>query len=357
MSFCFCLGSSPVHSDIVLERHGDIVNAIDGTSDDDLPLSYLPKDALHTAIREWLPLFSEERHMSVKKVAAPPSPVITAPANPMPTPGVSVPCTPGVGAVKQAAAAAAELDNESYMQPAASLAPVNSLLEHSESDADSGVEAVEPMEVAPLPPPAVLTSQDSTPSGYDSGVADCSVADGNDKLGLAKEEVMQVDSLATAAGLDCDKGSAALPIATSAARQPGEEITCEDLHLLVELFYMPFEHGVRSSELLSEFVWLKLNCCYVTGARSKSATDEQKSRCAEWMDRAEQFKQKLAFVDATMNKLLNMPNKAILRDLFSYIWDMKTILSLIESFVCWLGTLSRGKRVGWSNDIHDCTYL
>lgn len=36
-------------------------------------------------------------------------------------------------------------------------------------------------------------------------------------------------------------------------------MTEEDLYLLCDLFYLPFEHGARGLKLLVEFNWLKAN--------------------------------------------------------------------------------------------------
>ncbi len=37
------------------------------------------------------------------------------------------------------------------------------------------------------------------------------------------------------------------------------QITSEDLHLLVDFFFLPYEHGERGKALLEEFKWLKEN--------------------------------------------------------------------------------------------------
>lgn len=37
------------------------------------------------------------------------------------------------------------------------------------------------------------------------------------------------------------------------------KINADDLHLLCDLFYLPFEHGSRGFKLLNEFNWLKAN--------------------------------------------------------------------------------------------------
>lgn len=46
---------------------------------------------------------------------------------------------------------------------------------------------------------------------------------------------------------------------------PHSEMTIEDLHLLCDLFYLPFEHGNQGLHLLHEFQWLKTNSNLVAG--------------------------------------------------------------------------------------------
>lgn len=39
----------------------------------------------------------------------------------------------------------------------------------------------------------------------------------------------------------------------------GEQLTTEDITLLCDLFYLPFEHGTQGIQLLQEFHWLHIN--------------------------------------------------------------------------------------------------
>lgn len=43
------------------------------------------------------------------------------------------------------------------------------------------------------------------------------------------------------------------------AKDPNKILTIEDLSLLWDLFYLPFEHGGQAIQLLQEFNWLKSN--------------------------------------------------------------------------------------------------
>lgn len=47
------------------------------------------------------------------------------------------------------------------------------------------------------------------------------------------------------------------------------DLTYEDLALLCDLFYLPFEHGNQGLQLLQEFQWLKSNAHIVISANQK----------------------------------------------------------------------------------------
>jgi len=48
-----------------------------------------------------------------------------------------------------------------------------------------------------------------------------------------------------------------------------EELTVEDLLLLCDLFYLPYEHGTQGLQILHEFQWLKSNLSTIAGTCSK----------------------------------------------------------------------------------------
>ena len=49
-------------------------------------------------------------------------------------------------------------------------------------------------------------------------------------------------------------------------------LTVEDLHLLCDLFYLPYEHGSQGLQLLNEFQWLKTNASAIVGISNKDKT-------------------------------------------------------------------------------------
>lgn len=65
----------------------------------------------------------------------------------------------------------------------------------------------------------------------------------------------------------------------SCCRTEKELLTHDDLALLCDLFYLPFEHGGQGLQLLHEFNWLKSNAYLVTHANctKKNVATEHES--------------------------------------------------------------------------------
>lgn len=117
----------------------------------------------------------------------------------------------------------------------------------------------------------------------------------------------------------------------------------EDLYLLCDLFYLPFEHGNRGFKLLNEFNWLKANASVLLShekpVRKFSNADDTvspKPEVAEWLQRAESFSKHCNSVHELLRKIANCANKEICHDLFSYVWDIAGTLTLLNAFVKWL---------------------
>ncbi|CAG09361.1 unnamed protein product, partial [Tetraodon nigroviridis] len=116
-----------------------------------------------------------------------------------------------------------------------------------------------------------------------------------------------------------------------------EPITIEDLNLLAELFYLPYEHGNKAVQMLREFNWLRANSSVVSVNCKRKETD----KVAEWQARAEKFEEMCCSVIQMFARLSNSANRTILYDLYPYIWDIKSIISMVKSFVQWLGCRSQ----------------
>ena len=61
----------------------------------------------------------------------------------------------------------------------------------------------------------------------------------------------------------------------------------------------------------------------------------------EWQTRAEKFEDMCCSVMQMFTRLSNSANRTILYDLYTYMWDIKSIVSMVKSFVQWLGMYER----------------
>ncbi|KAG5831105.1 hypothetical protein ANANG_G00300320 [Anguilla anguilla] len=125
-----------------------------------------------------------------------------------------------------------------------------------------------------------------------------------------------------------------------------EAVSLEDLTLLAELFYLPYEHGPKAVQMLKEFNWLRANSSIVS-VNSKAKEPE---KVAEWQSRAEKFEEMCCSVIQMFTRLSNSANRTILYDLYPYIWDIKSIISMVKSFVQWLGCRSQSSAQFLSGD-------
>ncbi|GLV34255.1 O-GlcNAcase [Carabus blaptoides fortunei] len=113
------------------------------------------------------------------------------------------------------------------------------------------------------------------------------------------------------------------------------QLTHEDLALLCDLFYLPFEHGGQGLQLLQEFNWLKSNA-HVVIASNNAKEDPVKPEVQEWFDRASKMNEMYQAVNRLFQHLAFCNNRELLYDLYSYVWDIRGIVSLLNSYIKWL---------------------
>ncbi|XP_026131666.1 protein O-GlcNAcase-like [Carassius auratus] len=132
---------------------------------------------------------------------------------------------------------------------------------------------------------------------------------GRSKRQASDEEPMQTEGYAPGPGDN--------PLYTA------EPLTLDDLTLLSELFYLPYEHGATAVLMLQELHWLR---------REDSERDKE-----EWRRRAEKFDDMCSAVVRMFNRLSNVPNRIVLYDLYNYICDIKSGVTMAKAFVKTLG--------------------
>lgn len=117
-------------------------------------------------------------------------------------------------------------------------------------------------------------------------------------------------------------------------------LTYEDLALLVDLFYLPFEHGAKGEQILHEFHWLKSNGYVVSEYRRKQSNEViLNSEINEWYERAAKFNDVTLLIGRLLTRLTFCKNRALLHELYPYVWDIKGVICLLNSYVKWIGKL------------------
>ncbi|XP_072095146.1 protein O-GlcNAcase isoform X4 [Mobula birostris] len=111
-----------------------------------------------------------------------------------------------------------------------------------------------------------------------------------------------------------------------------EAVTLEDLNLLAEMFYLPYEHGPKAVQMLREFQWLRANSSVV----SVNCKGKDAEKIEKWHIRATKFEEMCCNVMQMFTRLANCENRSILYDLYPYVWDIKGVVSMVKSFVQWL---------------------
>ncbi|KAA8595172.1 hypothetical protein FQN60_012307 [Etheostoma spectabile] len=111
-----------------------------------------------------------------------------------------------------------------------------------------------------------------------------------------------------------------------------EPLTLDDLKLLSDLFYLPYEYGPTARAMLQELDWLR---------KHSWAAAAETDKTAEWCSRAQQFDGMCEAVVQMFNRLSNAPNRCILYDLYNYICDIKSGVGLARAYVKTLGGQGR----------------
>uniref|UniRef100_A0A672RYF3 protein O-GlcNAcase n=1 Tax=Sinocyclocheilus grahami TaxID=75366 RepID=A0A672RYF3_SINGR len=107
------------------------------------------------------------------------------------------------------------------------------------------------------------------------------------------------------------------------------------VRLLVGLYYLPHEHGPPAQNLLQDLTWLKANChCVSVNGTGKKVSSQ---KVEEWRDRAGRFLAACDDVALLHSAVVNSINRALLYDIYPYIWDLRNTLLVAKAFICWLG--------------------
>uniref|UniRef100_A0A3Q2XLC3 Si:dkey-183c6.8 n=1 Tax=Hippocampus comes TaxID=109280 RepID=A0A3Q2XLC3_HIPCM len=105
------------------------------------------------------------------------------------------------------------------------------------------------------------------------------------------------------------------------------------VQLLVGLHYLPHEHGPSAQKLIQDLTWLKSNC-HLVSANSKKSSPH---KVDEWRDRASGFLSLCEDIAQLHCSVVGGANRAVLYDLYPYVWDLRNMALVAKAFVCWLG--------------------
>ncbi|XP_059327075.1 protein O-GlcNAcase-like [Ammospiza nelsoni] len=113
---------------------------------------------------------------------------------------------------------------------------------------------------------------------------------------------------------------------------PTSPLTLEEVRMLVELFYLPYQHGSLAQQLLEHFRWLRAN------SLSVGVPDTAPDACGvtQWRGRARSFQQLCARTCRLHSRLVSTAGRALLYDLHPYLWDIRNLLLAASAFVLWL---------------------
>uniref|UniRef100_A0A8C3U080 protein O-GlcNAcase n=1 Tax=Catharus ustulatus TaxID=91951 RepID=A0A8C3U080_CATUS len=324
---------STVSIQIKLENEG---------SDEDIETDvlYSPQMALKLALTEWLQEFGVPQQYSSRQVAHSGAKTSLGDVGPLVAPSSL-----------NAATVVTTVYQEPIMSQGAALSGDSPALAKEEEKKQSDEE---PMDM-------VVEKQDDADKNANqilTDIAEAKMAEELKPMDTDKESI--VESKSPEMSMQEDSGSDIAPMQTDEQINkehfvPGpnekplytvEPVTLEDLQLLADLFYLPYEHGPKGAQMLREFQWLRANSSVV----SVNCKGKDAEKIEEWRNRAAKFEEMCSLVMGMFTRLSNCANRTILYDMYSYVWDIKSIMSMVKSFVQWLGCRSQSSAQFLSGD-------
>nr|XP_040037613.1 protein O-GlcNAcase [Gasterosteus aculeatus aculeatus] len=134
----------------------------------------------------------------------------------------------------------------------------------------------------------------------------------------------------------------------------GKDLLSESqVQLLVGLYYLPHEHGTSAQKLLQDLTWLKGNC-HLVSANSKKTTPQKMD---EWRGRSSRVLSLCEDIAQLHCSVVGGANRAVLYDLYPYVWDLRNTALVAKAFICWLDgrVLSESSPLGtWRDCFHLC---
>lgn len=188
---------------------------------------------------------------------------------------------------------------------------------------DRVVESLEPMETVEVAESASSVSSQSKSSEVE--------VDDETKESALKEDMSNIPEV--------EEGDVVMKENERKEDEEQYQMAIEDLALLCDMFYLPFEHGPQGMQLLQEFSWLKCNA-HVIANKDKTENFTERPEVKEWHERAEKFDDMSKALNRLFTRLTYINNRELLYDLYPYVWDMRGVVALLNSYIKWLGGCS-----------------
>lgn len=297
--------------------------------------TYHPKRALKLAIEDWLVEFNKSKHMFPK-----PSEIISKPLS------AEHPAAEDLAKEAMIDLSSAIKDGGGAPIADSAFQPITKELTNSLLDPPVVLNpSLEPMDCADAAAAAALNGGEKAiidetihDENCDENMEESQSAKDEPKDEELKEEDLKEEELKDDDLKDEElKSSGSSSEAMQTDHTLSNEFTYEDVNFLVDLFYLPFEHGSSGVKLLNEFNWLISNAHLIANYRAKKAINPDKSpEVIEWYERAVGVEKHSTFVSRLLNKLTLCKNRCLLYELYPYCWDIATVISLLNSYVKWL---------------------
>ncbi|XP_059577174.1 protein O-GlcNAcase isoform X4 [Alligator mississippiensis] len=238
-----------------------------------------------------------------------------APEAPVPPPAAQVPTTPGLSTPRGTAVA-----NARWSPPV----PVAD----STDDADPASPRASTANSCRSPPVPVANGASAS---LDPALPVAHVTDA-----IQSTAVLVADGVSTklspALPLAHGTGAGSEPPWAQAESSPAKGLGLEEVRLLVELFYLPYEHGAQAAQLLQHFRWLQANR---RGARAPGRASDADLE-EQWQCRAEAFQQLCSRICHLHGRFVSCASRALRYDLHRYLWDLRTVVLAARAFALWM---------------------
>jgi len=327
---------------------------------------YCPNEALSKALHEWLPIFNQSRHIETKfvprsgSVSSLPSPLISTQCALQPSIApITCFATPLASSQIQQTNSSSDVmqeikcrsnntdkeitDDEKVTDDDVTMKDVmtSSVSSDSKEDESKIMQIDNEHEISNQPTVDFrmqtddnlqVHNDDDDNVSMETPVSNKSVSDSYIDNAASKDVVME-------ALTDSVSGPPTPQHPVSHKYEALEPVTVDDLHVLTDCFYLPYEHGKFGLNLIDNFKWLKSEASNMS--REKDRRSEAfVNKALQWTEKASAFDTNCQVIIDAFKRVITCRNRALLYDIFPYISDMRGILSMLRTYVKWLGKAS-----------------